>query len=59
MKPDLLALLAQAAATLPLVGSIWTVRVVHDPLFAGVGEAGFAAYERSHAAPARPAAGLR
>ena len=50
MKPDLLALLAQAAATLPLVGLIWTVQVVHYPLFAGVGADGFAAYERSHAA---------
>ena len=49
MKPDLLALLLQAGVTLPLVGLIWTVQVVHYPLFAGVGADGFAAYERSHA----------
>lgn len=49
MKPDLFALLLQAGVTLPLVGLIWTVQVVHYPLFAGVGGEGFAAYERNHA----------
>ena len=47
---DTAALLTQAAVTLPLVGLIWTVQVVHYPLFAGVGADGFAAYERAHAA---------
>ena len=50
MKPDLLALLIQAAATLPLVGLIWMVQVVHYPLFATVGAEVFAGYERAHAA---------
>ena len=50
MKADLLALLAQAATTLPLVGLIWTIQLVHYPLFDGVGAEGFAAYERRHAA---------
>ena len=50
MKPDLLALLTQAGVTLPLVGLIWTVQVVHYPLFAGVGADRFAAYEAAHAA---------
>lgn len=49
MKPDLLALLLQAGVTLPLVGLIWTIQVVHYPLFDGVGAEGFAAYERRHA----------
>ncbi|NNJ25635.1 hypothetical protein [Alienimonas chondri] len=42
------ALLIQAAATLPLVGLIWTVQIVHYPLFDGVGAEGFAEYERRH-----------
>ncbi len=44
------ALLLQAATTLPLVGLIWTVQVVHYPLFDGVGAEGFVEYERRHAA---------
>jgi hypothetical protein len=40
--------LAHAAATLFLAGMIWTVQVVHYPLFAQVGDAGFAAYEAAH-----------
>ena len=35
-------------ATLAMLGAIWVVQVVHYPLFAGVGEAGWAAYEASH-----------
>ena len=31
-----------------MVGVIWIVQVVHHPLFAGVGGAGWAAYEASH-----------
>lgn len=37
-----------AAATWSMVGVIWMVQVVHYPLFAEVGAAQFAAYERSH-----------
>jgi hypothetical protein len=40
--------LAHAAATWFLVGLIWTVQVVHYPLFARVGREGFAAYETDH-----------
>ncbi|MEM7625423.1 MAG: hypothetical protein AAF333_07340 [Planctomycetota bacterium] len=42
-------LLIHAAATLYMVGLIWFVQVVHYPLFDGVGEDGFAAYEDRHA----------
>lgn len=41
-------LLAQAASTLPLVGLIWTIQVVHYPLLGKVGEAAFSAYHASH-----------
>lgn len=41
-------LLANAAATLYMVGLIWMVQVVHYPLFDGVGAAEFAAYEARH-----------
>ena len=44
-----LLLLAHAAATLFMVGIIWFVQVVHYPLFARVGAAGFAAYSATHA----------
>lgn len=37
-----------AAATLFLAGMIWTIQVVHYPLFAAVGEGSFAAYEAAH-----------
>lgn len=43
-----LLLLANVAATLYMVGLIWQVQVVHYPLFAQVGDAGFATYERLH-----------
>lgn len=43
-------LIAHAAATLWMTGLIWFVQVVHYPLFALVGSAGFAAYESAHAA---------
>lgn len=36
------------AAALFLTGLIWTIQVVHYPLFARVGEAQFAAYESEH-----------
>jgi hypothetical protein len=42
--------LAHAAATLFLVGMIWTVQVVHYPLFARVGTEGFTGYQADHSA---------
>ncbi len=42
--------LVHLAATLFLTGLIWTVQVVHYPLFKRVGIAGFAAYAHEHAA---------
>ena len=44
---DLIFLL-HSGATLFLVGLIWTIQIVHYPLFAKVGEAGYAAYQTSH-----------
>ena len=41
-------LLANLAATLFMTGLIWFVQIVHYPLFAAVGTAGFPAYARSH-----------
>lgn len=43
-----LALLAQLASTLPLVGLIWLVQIVSYPLFARVGSAEFVAYHAAH-----------
>ncbi len=40
--------LIHAGATLFLVGLIWTIQVVHYPLFTNVGESGYAAYQTSH-----------
>ena len=42
-------LLIHAAATWFLVGLIWTIQLVHYPLFARVGADGFTVYEREHA----------
>jgi hypothetical protein len=42
-------LLLQAAATLFMTGVIWFVQVVHYPLMARVGAAGFPDYEAAHA----------
>ncbi len=41
-------LLAHVASTLFMVGMIWTIQVVHYPLFALVGTAQFPAYEAAH-----------
>ena len=41
-------LIANAAATLFMAGVIWIVQIVHYPLFAEVGEAGYASYQKSH-----------
>lgn len=37
-----------AAATWAMVGLIWFVQVVHYPLFARVGDAGYATYQSTH-----------
>jgi hypothetical protein len=39
---------AQFAATWTMFGIIWFVQIVHYPLFDGVGEREFTAYERRH-----------
>lgn len=41
-------LFLQAAATLALAGLIWTIQIVHYPLFSAVGEESFLAYEQAH-----------
>jgi hypothetical protein len=41
-------LLVHAGATLFMVGLIWTIQVVHYPLFAKVGEGGYSAYQHEH-----------
>lgn len=48
---------AHAAVTWALVGLIWTIQLVHYPLFARVGEAGFAAYSARHSAAITPLVG--
>lgn len=40
--------LIHAGATLFLVGLIWTIQIVHYPLFASVGANNYAAYQTSH-----------
>ena len=41
-------LIAQVLSTLWLAGMIWTIQVLHYPLFDLVGTDGFAAYEAAH-----------
>jgi hypothetical protein len=48
MDAETLVVLAHAASTLFLVGTIWTVQVVHYPLMALVGEDRFVAYSAAH-----------
>ncbi len=43
-----LIFLIHAGATLFLVGLIWTIQVVHYPLFGMVGAGGYADYQTSH-----------
>lgn len=43
-----LVLVAHAFVTVALVGLIWTVQIVHYPLFARVGSDAFPAYEAEH-----------
>jgi hypothetical protein len=45
---DLALLLVHVACTLFMMGLIWTIQVVHYPLFARVGEREFPAFERAH-----------
>jgi hypothetical protein len=45
---DLLVLLAQTAATWYMVGFIWTMQILHYPLFDRVGRDAFAGYETEH-----------
>ena len=40
--------LAHLFATLTMFGVIWMVQIVHYPLFAGVGDAGWGEYEARH-----------
>jgi hypothetical protein len=40
--------LAHVAATVYMTGLIWFVQIVHYPLFARVGDAGFSTYEQRH-----------
>ena len=42
--------LAHAVSTWFLAGLIWTIQVVHYPLFAAVGDDRFVAYEAAHSA---------
>lgn len=48
MLLESLLFLGQLASTLPLVGLIWTIQVVHYPLFGAVGEPGFIGYHARH-----------
>ena len=43
-----LPLMSHYAATWALVGLIWTIQLVHYPLFAQVGRAAFESYHRRH-----------
>lgn len=43
-----LLILTHVAATLFLVGLIWTIQVVHYPLFAKVGSESYTAYQAGH-----------
>ena len=44
----MVTLLINLATVLPMTGLIWFVQVVHYPLFAGVGEERFTAYQATH-----------
>lgn len=49
METGRLLLTAHAGVTLFMTGLIWFVQLVHYPLFARTGAAGFAGYAREHA----------
>lgn len=50
-------LLVHAFASVFMAGLIWTIQIVHYPLFARVGPAEFIAYERAHIARITPVVG--
>jgi hypothetical protein len=50
-------LVANAACAWFLAGLIWTIQLVHYPLFAKVGRDGFAAYESAHSRMITPLVG--
>ncbi|TWU31328.1 hypothetical protein [Novipirellula artificiosorum] len=45
---SILLLIINLVATLYMVGLIWMVQIVHYPLFNGVGEGSFIAYQKRH-----------
>ena len=47
---DEIILMIHTGATLYMVGLIWFVQLVHYPLFAAVGEDGYARYHQAHMA---------
>ncbi len=47
----------QLATTLPLVGLIWTIQLVHYPLFSQVGESHFVRYQHAHMGAIGPLVG--
>lgn len=58
MTTTTVGLLVLVVVTCFLSGLIWTVQVVHYPLFAQVGTDGFAAYASSHATRIGPVVGI-
>lgn len=48
MNWPLIVFIAHAASTFYLIGLIWTIQIVHYPLFNGVGEAGYVRYQERH-----------
>jgi hypothetical protein len=48
MRVELLVLLVNAAAAIFMAGFLWTMQLVHYPLFDRVGEEAFPAYETAH-----------
>ena len=52
-----LLFVANLACAWFLAGLIWTIQVVHYPLFSRVGREGFAAYEQAHSGMITPLVG--
>lgn len=48
MGIELLLFLTHLVSTLTMFGVIWTIQLVHYPLFRGVGTDGYAAYQAEH-----------
>jgi len=57
MNAPALLFVANLASTWFLAGLIWTIQLVHYPLFDRVGREGFAAYEGAHARMITPLVG--